>query len=396
LRITFSERKALEILIDFLDEHFILNPYPTFRRLRDRQPIFWHHSLECWIVSRFDECEYILSDTDNFSSDYRKVGIETAPADVTVQSIDPPEHDLVRKTLRSSLRQSVDVADLEFQLDREMAGRLAQRRNEEVFDFVSRISIPVSVSAACSLLGADHSRNPDLYTYAEAMARSMSGELIPETTAAGQSAREKLSQLIADSVAGSGQGGLLGELGSLHGGATSYDLLVNSARVMFLAAINSNQRAASNAVNVLLDDSAAAEMIAYATGPALDRTIHEMLRFDSPVQAHEKVCLGTANLCGQKISYVERVTVLIGSANRDERRFIDPDLLDFDRSPNHHLAFGKGVHTCIGMALARAQLRAVLKNMFSPGAPKFAEDDDVRREINPALRGFATLPLVWT
>lgn len=383
------------MLLDFLDEHFILNPYPAFRRLRDENPIFWHDSLECWIVSRFDECEYILSDTEVFSSDYRKAGIETAPADVTIQSVDPPEHTSVRKILRSCLRQSADLTDLELRLDRDIAERLARCRGEGVFNFVSQVGIPVSVAAACSLLGADHSRNPALYAHAEAVARSMSGELIPENVAAGISAREKLSRMIADSTIGPDRSGLLGELGSFEDDPELRNLLVNSFRVMFLAAINSNQRAAANAVNVLLDNFEAAEMVSRAAGPDLDRAINEIIRFDSPVQAHEKVCLGAAELCGQAISAGERVTVLIGSANRDERRFAEPDVLDFDRTQNRHLAFGGGDHTCLGSTLARVQLRAVLKNLFPPDGARIAKADGIKREINPALRGFAALPIQW-
>uniref|UniRef100_A0AAU2UVY1 Cytochrome P450 n=1 Tax=Streptomyces sp. NBC_00003 TaxID=2903608 RepID=A0AAU2UVY1_9ACTN len=199
--------------------------------------------------------------------------------------------------------------------------------------------------------------------------------------------------MIADGVLRSQRSGLLGELGSFEGDPGGYDLLVNSVRVMFLAAINSNQRACANAVNALLENPDAADRLAKAEGSYLDRAIHELLRFDSPVQAHERVCLGTAELCGQKINYGEKVTVLIGSANRDERRFTDPDTLDFDRSENVHLGFGWGHHTCLGLAMARVQLRAVLKNCFGPGAPRLARGGAAAREINPALRGFAALPL---
>ncbi|MGW7343967.1 cytochrome P450 [Streptomyces sp. NPDC054854] len=379
--------------MDFLDKNFIQHPYPTFRRLRDEEPIFWHESLGCWIVSRFDDCAYVLGSAGTFSSDYRKAGIETPAADVTVQSVEPPEHTGVRRSLRRGLQRSVDLADLERRLDRETEERLAGCRDEGTFDFVSQVALPVSVSAACALLGADHSGNPELYACAEGVARSMSGELIPENVSAGVAAREQLSRMIADGVLRSERSGLLAELGSFEGEPGGYDLLVNSVRVMFLAAINSNQRACGNAVNALLEEPDAADRLARAEGPDLDRAIHELVRFDSPVQAHEKVCLGTDELCGQTVRHGERVTVLIGSANRDERRFTAPDALDFDRSENVHLAFGWGHHTCLGLVMARVQLRAVLKNCFGPGAPRLARGGAAVRENNPALRGFSALPV---
>ena len=107
------------------------------------------------------------------------------------------------------------------------------------------------------------------------------------------------------------------------------------------------------------------------------------------------VCI-PASICSSHAKVTVRVTVLIGSANRDERRFSNPDVLDFDRTPNRHLAFGGGDHTCLGLVLARAQLRALLNNFFSPDAPGLAKGGGVEREINPALRGFSSLPLVWT
>ena len=123
------------------------------------------------------------------------------------------------------------------------------------------------------------------------------------------------------------------------------------------------------------------------------RAIEEFLRFDSPVQGQTRSLLRDVEVLGRKLREGERVHLLYASANRDERVFPDPDRFDLEREPNNHLAFGFGIHFCLGASLARLELRVALQELLAR-APNYAVDHDrTRRVRSDTNRGFDRLPV---
>jgi cytochrome P450 len=123
--------------------------------------------------------------------------------------------------------------------------------------------------------------------------------------------------------------------------------------------------------------------------------VEELLRWETPVPGVPRVVAEEVELCGERLEPGERVTVLLGSANIDEGGFPQPDDVDFERPANRHLAFGGGVHRCLGSHLARLELRTVLRE-WHRRIPEYRIDPEADVVWNAAmLRGIEHLPLRW-
>ena len=123
--------------------------------------------------------------------------------------------------------------------------------------------------------------------------------------------------------------------------------------------------------------------------------VEELLRHDGPLQFTQRIALADLEIGGNTIPAGEVVALFVGAANRDPAVFTDPDGLDLSRSPNPHLAFGFGVHACLGAALARLETSVVLSELIDrwpdlrlAGRPKWRE--------TYVLRGLQSLPIAWT
>jgi cytochrome P450 len=126
-------------------------------------------------------------------------------------------------------------------------------------------------------------------------------------------------------------------------------------------------------------------------GPAIE----ELLRYDSPVQGLSRTLTRDIVLHNTMMRSGESVLLLFGSANRDERVFPDPDAFDIDRKPEHQMAFGKGVHFCLGAALARMETRIALAALLRQ-LPNWDVDlDSAQRLQSGPVRGYTSLPISW-
>lgn len=121
-----------------------------------------------------------------------------------------------------------------------------------------------------------------------------------------------------------------------------------------------------------------------------------MLRYDSPVQGLSRTLTRDVTLHGTTMSCGESVLLLFGSANRDERVFGDPDVFDIDRKPEHQVAFGRGVHFCLGAALARMEARIALRAFLSRVRDWDVDVDSAARLRSGPVRGYLSLPITWT
>jgi cytochrome P450 len=123
--------------------------------------------------------------------------------------------------------------------------------------------------------------------------------------------------------------------------------------------------------------------------------VEELLRWESPVPGVARVCTRDVDVAGQHLAAGTRVTVLLGSANTDDREFPDASTVDFDREGNRHLAFGGGIHRCLGSHLARLELRVALEELHRR-IPDYELEPGVELEYAEGLRSVEHLPLRFT
>jgi cytochrome P450 len=385
------EQSAADALFDPLSAETIADPYPVYRRLREQAPVYWHQQLESWVLTRFSDCEAVLRDSDRFAADFRRVGIPTPDTLLSLQTLDPPEQTPLRHLGLNTLRaQDVDAftAELAAAADTGLAA-LARRGT---FDFVQDFSDRFALSAMTGLLGV---RTPEqdetFHRLNKELDHSMDAGLDSDALDAGIRAREHFNELVRSWLDNPPAQGVMAYLAEHEAeSGVPREVLVNSIRAFFHAGFEVPSRFLSNAVDALLNHPET--FAALREGAPMGQAVEELVRFSGPVQALSRACTEDTALGGQPIRRGDIVVALIGAANRDPEQFSDPDTIRLDRSPNPHLGFGRGAHSCLGSVLGRAQARAVLSAVVRH-LPSLRRGGPALPRPNATLRGLYSLPV---
>ena len=164
--------------------------------------------------------------------------------------------------------------------------------------------------------------------------------------------------------------------------------------LLFLAGHETTVNLISNGLLALLRHPDQLELL--RSDPSLDASaVEELLRFDPPVQLTARIATTDVELCGQPLEKGQQVVLLLGSANRDESVFSSPERLDIRREGNRQVAFGGGIHLCLGAPLARVEAQAAIGRLVRRFPALALVSDDVPYKETFTLRGPTSLPVVW-
>lgn len=379
---------------DPLDPATLANPYPVLAALRESTPVFWHEGMRSWALTRYADCVAVLRDHERFARDRRRTGAVVPEPSLSVQSLDPPQQAPVRSLFMNALRaQNLDA--IEDRARRLLTARFAQLGDRAEFDVMAEVAAPLSVAVISDLLGVDE---PDVDSFAavsDAIMRSMDVGIDPATAEPGRLGRQELSALVESWFRTSGRPGLLAHVREHTHPSDDSDLdlyVRNTARVMFQGGYSTMVAAVGNAVHTLLTHPHALDRM---RDPAVLRTGgDELVRFDGPVQGTSRIATVTAEIGGVTVNAGETVLILFAAANHDPAQFPEPERLVLDRSPNRHLGYGWGTHSCIGTAPAQAALRALVASLLKHPAPLLAAGEPQRRRT-ATMRAFDLLPATF-
>jgi cytochrome P450 len=310
--------------------------------------------------------------------------------------MDPPEHDAYRRMVISefSVRR---IAAMRPGIQRTVDGALdALVAAGPPADLVAGFGLPVPSLVICQLLGVPYEDRQ----YFQSRTR-LTTELNTDP-AAGRAfleIREYLDGLVSRAEREPGDD-LIGRLvtGPLAAGALEHDALVGMAFLMLVAGFETTANMIPLAALTLLEHPAAlAELRA---DPALwPGAVEELLRYHSIVDwiAFDRMALRDLEIGGQRVRAGEGVYVLGAAANRDPRAFERPDEFDIHRGARHHVAFGYGVHQCLGQNLARAELEIALRTLFErlPELRLASDVDSLPVKYDAPIFGLYELPVAW-
>jgi cytochrome P450 len=371
-----------------LDPDFLENPYPAYARLRAERPVYWHEGMGLWLVCGYRDCAALAADHARFAGDYRRAGLREDPDAVSVQTLDPPGQVAVRRLLVSAMR-SIEPARIETIARADASKLLANAAARGTAEFVTEVATPFGLMAAAGAFGIDLDMGEHL-TEVRQITDSMMTALRPELMRPGSEARRRLSQILAARLNEGADAGIVAHVrASPLSKAVPHDLLISSLRVTFMSIVNSAGRFFGLGLKALLSHSSL-RGFRDAASPA--RAIHELVRFDTSVQVQERICVAPAKVGGVPIASGERVALIYGSANRDERVFPDAGQVILDRSPNPHLAFGRGTHSCLGSAVV-ISLSSVLLGMIAQDYPGTELVGRTEMDANPVSRGMRSMPI---
>jgi pimeloyl-[acyl-carrier protein] synthase len=390
----------LDVSAMFRDPGFLDNPYPTYARLREQSPVvpLVRERSTGWLVLRYDDVDAVFRDNRIWKDHSRmRVGEDGAALPGPQGSMlfrDPPDHTRLRALVNRAFAPVVvrDLAPRIQTIVSELADDLEGRGEA---DFMAAFARPLPVVVIAELLGVPLADREDFRRWSDILVRASDGPVAQASADATHSAWQAVHEYF-DRLSGERRGqpteDLLSRLIAAEevGDRLSHAELLETCVLLLIAGHETTMNLLGNGLAALL--SAPGEVERLRQDPGLvESAVEEMLRFDAPVQIATFRYAGEAiELGGQGIERGDHVTCLIGSANRDPAVFAEPDRFDIARSPNRHLAFGRGIHFCLGAPLARLEAALAVRELtsrfdLSLGTPE--------RRPTSAFRGFERLPV---
>lgn len=388
-------------MVNLLSPEFLSNPFPVYEMFRKNQPVAYMEPLQLWSVFTYDHVKTVLTDHARFSSRPNMTvkssqQLEQQPEGFSLITTDPPKHTDLRVLVNRAFTPKA-VAALEPRIG-EIANELLDRKaGTGELDLIRDFAYPLPVIVIAELLGvpaADRDRfkewSDEIVAGADAIiggGRNASDQAHKDMNDYFQHIIEQRRKKPQDDLISLL---LAAEEGSSH--LSEADIL-SFCRLLLVAGNETTTNLIGNAVLAFLDHPAEWDKL-LAQPDMLPGAIEEVLRFRSPVQAMFRIAKEDARIGDQTIPQGTRVVAWIGSANRDEAKFDDPARFDIAREANPHLAFGQGIHFCLGAPLARLEAKVALtavRNRLPELARRNAEPLEPARGF--IVHGVKSLPL---
>ena len=357
------------------------DPYAAFAWLRDHDPVHWSESLGAWVVTRYADALEIWNRPDLFSSDrFRKVRAEFTSQRPDVRAVaavlsewlvfrDPPDHTRLRALLQKTFtpRQLANSRPrIQAAIDALIESALA--RGDEL-DFVSQFAFPLPAIVIALLLGAPSEDIEAIKQWSDQLAAYLGGSLdgqdnFTRARAGVEGLVDYFTRLLREKSRSPGEDLIGLMLRAEHEGHTlgSDEIVANCVLLLFAGHETTTNLLANGLFHLLRDPAARAQL---RDRPELDASaVEELLRYESPVPATVKVATRDLEFHGAALRAGEMVLPFLSAANRDPRQFDAPDRLDLARAPNRHLAFGWGIHFCLGAPLARLEASLAFRSLL--------------------------------
>ena len=366
------------------------DPYPAFAWLRDRDPVHWSESLGAWVVTRYADALEIWNRPELFSSDrFRKVRAEFTSQRPDVRAVaavlsewlvfrDPPDHTRLRALLQKSFTPR-QLASSRPRIQAAIDALIDAALEKREIDFVSDFAFPLPAIVIALLLGAPGEDIERIKQWSDQLAAYLGGSLdgqdnFTRARAGVEGLVDYFTLLLREKSRSPGEDLIGLMLRAEHEGHTlSGDEIVANCVLLLFAGHETTTNLLANGLFHLLRDPAA--LAALRAHPELDASaVEELLRIESPVPSTVKVATRDLAFGGATLRAGEMVLPFLSAANRDPRQFDQPDQLDLARTPNRHLAFGWGIHFCLGAPLARLEAALAFRSLLER-APELALAD---------------------
>jgi cytochrome P450 len=390
-------------MIDLFSDDTRRNPYPAYDRMREVSPVFHLEPFDVWLIFDFEGVKRVLTDNDAFSSDLSHVPGSGNPGEWFI-FFDPPRHTKLRALISKAFTPRV-VANLEPRI-REMSRKLLEQACERgEMDLTASFSVPLPMQVIAEMLGVPADEWPRYKRWSDVILKlantfskdEESARTIREYRDVTAEMRIFLPDLVAQRRAAH-QDDLLTRLvmAEVDGERLTPDEILGFVQLLLVAGQETTVNLLNNAVLCFIENPDQLARL-QAAPHLLPSAIEEVLRYRSPIQWMPRATRRDVAVGGQAIPAGKLVLPLIGSANRDSKEFRDAGRFDITRDPNPHIAFGHGIHSCLGAPLARLEARIALAD-FLEQVKGFELASDEPWEPRKALHvhGPSRLPIRFT
>lgn len=377
------------------------DPYPVYRRLRDEAPLYHDEERDIWALTRFDDVMAAAKDWGTFSS---ASGGQGNDVDDTYQlfepagdlaATDPPLHTRLRGALRLAFSPSALRARFEPAVRAKTNGLIDAFADSSRADFAWDFARPLPALTMFSWFGFPDDDHPQLLEWFSRMLDRDPGErALPASALAARDRMRDYVEAAARERRAVPRDDLLTFLVAANAaGQLTSDEIVGSSMLLFMAGITTTSGLISNSL-LHLDRFPDQRDLLRREPARIPAAIEELLRYDAPIQAVARTTTRDAGLHGTVMPAGSRICLVWASANRDERHWPEPDTLAISRAPQRHVAFGDGIHHCLGAPLARLEAKIAFEELLRR-IPRYAVSGPVIRVGTPTDRVLERLPVVF-
>jgi len=395
--VTAADRS--DVYYDPYDVAINADPYPVFRRLREEAPLYHNDVHDFFALSRFDDVEKALNDRETYISG-RGAIIELIKANLTfppgvIIFEDPPVH-TVHRGLMSRVFTPRKMNALEGKIREFCARSLDPIVGSGRFDFVADLGAQMPMRTIGMLLGIPESDQEAVRDHVDANLRTRPGEpMKPSVERMGGEIFAEYIEWRAEHPSDDLMTELLTAEFEDETGVTrrlTREEVLTYVHVIAGAGNETTTRLIGWAGKVLADHPDQRRQLVEDLS-LIPNAIEELLRFEPPAPHASRFVVRDVEHHGRPVPAGSAIMLLIGAANRDDRRHPDGDRFDIHRKVGQHLAFGHGIHFCLGAALARVEGRVALEEVLKRFPEWEVDRENAKLSPTSTVRGWETLPV---
>ena len=355
------------------DPEFIRNPYPVLAELRALAKPVWHESMQLWLAATHADASAVLR-----SKTLGRIFTPHEPDDLwetfnwlhadSIMENEGSKHTRLRTLVSKAFNRS-QIERLAPRIDSIITELLDVCHDKKEFDLLADFAEPLPVRVIAELLGVSRSDENHLRPWSQAIVKMYEFDVTPDEEAHAEKASREFADMITDMVEhrkAKPTSDLVSELAQVEDSGERLTLreLIATCVLLLNAGHEASVNAFGNGFVAALDDGEASTLLRTQPRSIAETAVEEFLRFDAPLQLFERTAMSDTEINGVVIKSGEKIAALLGSANRDEKVFDNPDTFNVSRTPNSHIAFGGGIHFCLGAPLARLEMNRSLPALF--------------------------------
>ncbi len=398
---------------DMFTPDVIADPYEYYGRLRDEDPVHWNDAYALWVITRHDDVTWMTRHNELFSSavfkndprpaypaiDESDLGlyeyVRNYQADQFIQH-DRPEHLDMRKIVHGYFTPKAMESWRPFVVDA-VKELLDAAEEKGSMDVMRDLATPLPVLVIAQMMGVPAEDRPYVRQLAEKLLYIGRGEhdRMPILTDGMKGMVEYVSPLVDERIVRPGDDFIsVLASGEKKGAFTRHQVLVNTS-LLLLAGHETTINLICNGTLAFIQHPD--QWALYKEDPAgrAKWATEECLRYDAPVKSIQRLASQDLEVRGKVMEKNDRIRWFISSANRDPNVFAEPDKFDITRQPNPHVAFGNGVHHCLGATLARVEGQEVFKALAERFPNLQLESEELDYQPSITFRSLKSLPVTW-
>jgi pimeloyl-[acyl-carrier protein] synthase len=390
MRLAMTTKQQPGRSVDWLSEAFLADPYPYYRELRESDPVHYDQARSVWILTRYDDVVRVLRDDSLFSAEHGLSG--------SMLVSNPPDHTRLR-TLVSKAFTPRTVSQLTARVEELVDGLLDAVADDGGMEVISQFAYPLPITVIAELLGVEPERRGFFRAASEKIAVALGPITDPEVARRATEGRDDLigyfNELIPQRTADP-RDDLLSALvqAEHHGDMLNRDELLAMLLLLLVGGHETTVNLIGNGLLAVLRHPQQLALLRRDVGGE-SRAVEELLRYDSPVQYSGRLAREDLDIGGKRIEAGQSVRAIVAAANRDPEVFADPEGLDLTRDPNPQVAFGSGIHFCLGAPLARLEGAIALAALVRRLPNLRLAGDELRWRPAAVLRGLVALPVTF-